>query len=256
MGVVQVSEEATAGVTVHASREASRAVLAGPTRRGDRHLAHDTGAGTHHEQAISSAWCACPKATRRLRQSRFSPTRDVADRGGRADSRCRAERVPVGERRRSVAVGAGRARVLDACSSRSRRHSDAHAHECRGWLAPEPPATVSFGLQCVNRWSSGLVLEYARGHVMSDQNLDAQAKIAEIRQRIDQIDCQLVGLLNERAQCSLDIRALKPQAKLGSLRPEARGGDLHQRRRSATRVRCTATTCARSTRRYCTSPRR
>jgi len=64
------------------------------------------------------------------------------------------------------------------------------------------------------------VLEYARGHVMSDQNLDAQAKIAEIRQRIDQIDCQLVGLLNERAQCSLDIRALKPQAKWGLYDPK------------------------------------
>jgi chorismate mutase len=65
-----------------------------------------------------------------------------------------------------------------------------------------------------------LVLEHARGHAMSDQNLDAQAKIAEIRQRIDQIDCQLVRLLNERAQCSLDIRALKPQAKWGLYDPK------------------------------------
>lgn len=55
---------------------------------------------------------------------------------------------------------------------------------------------------------------------MSDQNLDAQAKIAEIRQRIDQIDCQLVRLLNERAQRSLDIRALKPQAKWGLYDPK------------------------------------
>ncbi len=64
------------------------------------------------------------------------------------------------------------------------------------------------------------MLEYARGHVMSDQNLDAQAKIGEIRERIDQIDCQLVRLLNERAQCSLDIRALKPQARQGLYDPK------------------------------------
>jgi chorismate mutase len=62
--------------------------------------------------------------------------------------------------------------------------------------------------------------EYARGHVMTDQNLDAQAKIAEIRDRIDAIDCQLVALLNERAQCSLDIRALKPQAHQGLYDPK------------------------------------
>lgn len=55
---------------------------------------------------------------------------------------------------------------------------------------------------------------------MTDPNPDAQAKIAEIRQRIDSIDCQLVKLLNERAQCSLDIRALKPEAKLGLYDPK------------------------------------
>lgn len=55
---------------------------------------------------------------------------------------------------------------------------------------------------------------------MTDPNLDAQDKIAEIRQRIDAIDCQLVKLLNERAQCSLDIRALKPQAKMGLYDPK------------------------------------
>jgi len=54
---------------------------------------------------------------------------------------------------------------------------------------------------------------------MSDQNLDAQASIAQIRSRIDQIDCQLVALLNERAQCSLDIRALKPSANWGLYDP-------------------------------------
>jgi chorismate mutase len=55
---------------------------------------------------------------------------------------------------------------------------------------------------------------------MSDQNSDAQARIGEIRQRIDQIDCQLVKLLNERAQCSLDIRVLKPQANWGLYDPK------------------------------------
>jgi chorismate mutase len=55
---------------------------------------------------------------------------------------------------------------------------------------------------------------------MADNNLEAQAKIAEIRGRIDAIDCQLVALLNERAQCSLDIRALKPQAKWGLYDPK------------------------------------
>lgn len=54
---------------------------------------------------------------------------------------------------------------------------------------------------------------------MPDSNSDAQARIAEIRERIDQIDCQLVGLLNERAQCSLDIRALKPAAHWGLYDP-------------------------------------
>ena len=55
---------------------------------------------------------------------------------------------------------------------------------------------------------------------MTDINLDAQVKIAEIRSRIDAIDCQLVALLNERAQCSLDIRALKPAAHQGLYDPK------------------------------------
>jgi chorismate mutase len=55
---------------------------------------------------------------------------------------------------------------------------------------------------------------------MTDQNLDARAQIAEIRERIDAIDCQLVALLNERAQCSLDIRVLKPQARQGLYDPK------------------------------------
>jgi chorismate mutase len=54
---------------------------------------------------------------------------------------------------------------------------------------------------------------------MPDENTDAQARIAEVRERIDAIDCQLVKLLNERAQCSLDRRALKPSAHLGLYDP-------------------------------------
>jgi chorismate mutase len=55
---------------------------------------------------------------------------------------------------------------------------------------------------------------------MTDDNLDATAKIATIRERIDEIDDQLVLLLNERAQCSLEIRALKPAAKMGLYDPK------------------------------------
>jgi len=55
---------------------------------------------------------------------------------------------------------------------------------------------------------------------MTEETSDAQAKIAEVRARIDAIDCQLVALLNERAQCSLDIRALKPSAHLGLYDPK------------------------------------
>lgn len=55
---------------------------------------------------------------------------------------------------------------------------------------------------------------------MPDGNPGAQAEIAEIRARIDEIDCQLVKLLNDRAQCSLDIRALKPAAQWGLYDPK------------------------------------
>jgi len=58
---------------------------------------------------------------------------------------------------------------------------------------------------------------------MTDHSSEATARIAEIRGRIDAIDCQLVKLLNERAQCSLDIRALKPQARQGLYDPRREG---------------------------------
>jgi len=54
---------------------------------------------------------------------------------------------------------------------------------------------------------------------MPDETTDAQARITEIRERIDEIDCQLVKLLNERAACSLQIRGLKPQAHQGLYDP-------------------------------------
>ena len=49
---------------------------------------------------------------------------------------------------------------------------------------------------------------------------DAQAKIAELRSRIDEIDCQLVQLLNERARAALAIRELKPQVHWGLYDPK------------------------------------
>ena len=55
---------------------------------------------------------------------------------------------------------------------------------------------------------------------MPDQNPEAQAQIAECRAQIDQIDCQLVKLLNDRAEQSLKIRSLKPQVHWGLYDPK------------------------------------
>lgn len=55
---------------------------------------------------------------------------------------------------------------------------------------------------------------------MTDPTTDAQTRIAEIRVRIDEIDCELVRLLNERASMSLEIRELKPSAHLGLYDPK------------------------------------
>jgi chorismate mutase len=52
---------------------------------------------------------------------------------------------------------------------------------------------------------------------MSDE---ARAKIEELRAGIDEMDCRIVDLLNERAKLALEIRALKPQAKLGLYDPK------------------------------------
>ncbi|MHB1018111.1 MAG: chorismate mutase [Coriobacteriia bacterium] len=48
----------------------------------------------------------------------------------------------------------------------------------------------------------------------------AQEEISQHRARIDEIDCELVRLLNERAAESLAIRALKPQVHWGLYDPK------------------------------------
>jgi chorismate mutase len=52
---------------------------------------------------------------------------------------------------------------------------------------------------------------------MSDE---ARSGIDGFRARIDEIDCQVVKLLNERAKLALEIRALKPQAKMALYDPK------------------------------------
>jgi len=54
---------------------------------------------------------------------------------------------------------------------------------------------------------------------MSENTEEVQAKIAELREQIDGIDCQIVKLLNQRAELALAIRELKPQARLGLYDP-------------------------------------
>jgi chorismate mutase len=54
---------------------------------------------------------------------------------------------------------------------------------------------------------------------MMTEDQGAQEQIATHRARIDEIDCQLVGLLNERATESLAIRALKPRVNWGLYDP-------------------------------------
>ena len=52
---------------------------------------------------------------------------------------------------------------------------------------------------------------------MSDE---ARNRIDELRAGIDEIDCRIVDLLNDRARLALDIRGLKPAAKLGLYDPK------------------------------------
>jgi len=53
---------------------------------------------------------------------------------------------------------------------------------------------------------------------MSEQT-DIEARITELRDRIDDVDCELVKLLNERAEIALAIRELKPKVHLGLYDP-------------------------------------
>lgn len=55
---------------------------------------------------------------------------------------------------------------------------------------------------------------------MPEENAEAQERIVEIRSRIDEIDCQVVKLLNERAAMALEIRKLKPQVHWGLYDPK------------------------------------
>jgi chorismate mutase len=56
-----------------------------------------------------------------------------------------------------------------------------------------------------------------RRKAMSDS---ARARIDKLREGIDEIDCRVVGLLNERAKIALQIRSLKPAANLGLYDPK------------------------------------
>lgn len=49
---------------------------------------------------------------------------------------------------------------------------------------------------------------------------DVQAQIEERRKAIDQIDCQMVKLLNQRATLALEIRELKPKMNWGLYDPK------------------------------------
>jgi chorismate mutase len=49
---------------------------------------------------------------------------------------------------------------------------------------------------------------------------DAKSGIDSLRVRIDEVDCKIVALLNERATLSLAIRALKPAAQMALYDPK------------------------------------
>lgn len=49
---------------------------------------------------------------------------------------------------------------------------------------------------------------------------DKVNEIAELRATIDDLDCQIVKLLNERAEAALEIRKLKPQVHWGLYDPK------------------------------------
>jgi len=55
---------------------------------------------------------------------------------------------------------------------------------------------------------------------MAEHNEDVQHQIDQLRARIDEIDCRIVELLNERAKHALAIRDLKPRVQLGLYDPK------------------------------------
>jgi chorismate mutase len=54
---------------------------------------------------------------------------------------------------------------------------------------------------------------------MVSGNNEVEERIALIRAEIDEIDCQIVRLLNDRATRALAIRGLKPQVHMGLYDP-------------------------------------
>ncbi len=55
---------------------------------------------------------------------------------------------------------------------------------------------------------------------MNEHADDAREQILELRGRIDEIDCAIVNLLNERAGLALEIREHKPDANLSLYDPK------------------------------------
>lgn len=53
---------------------------------------------------------------------------------------------------------------------------------------------------------------------MADEGV--QTSIAALRGRIDEVDCRIVGLLNDRATLALQIRGLKPKANMSLYDPK------------------------------------
>ena len=53
---------------------------------------------------------------------------------------------------------------------------------------------------------------------MADE--ETQSRIAALRTRIDEVDCRIVGLLNERSRLALEIRGLKPQVNMSLYDPK------------------------------------
>ncbi len=55
---------------------------------------------------------------------------------------------------------------------------------------------------------------------MDANESSVQERIGELRARVDAIDCEIVKLLNERAQLALDIRELKPKVRMALYDPK------------------------------------